>query len=83
MKGRTEMIFNLNYAELLGRELQRNRKREAERERLIRQVSGWNHNSAEETLIILRDRGSIFWSWITGRKISFPISQMPDKSSTL
>ncbi len=74
MKGTTEMTFNLNYAELLGRELERDRMREAESERLVRQVSGWNPNPTEKTLIIHRDRWNNIWS---------RISQMPDKLTSL
>ena len=83
MKGENEMTFNSNYAELLGRELQRDRMQEAERERLIKQVSGWNPSHAEKTLIILQDRWSRFWSRVTGRKSYIPISQVPKKSPSI
>ena len=83
MKGENEMTFKFNYAELLGRELQRDRMQEAERERLIKRVSGWNPSLAEIILINLEDRWSRFWSRVTGRKSYIPISQVPKKSSSI
>jgi len=83
MKGEIEMTFNPNYAELLGRELQRDRMREAERERLIKQVSGWNPGLIGKVLIILQERWSKFWSRVIGRKTYIPISRIPKNSPSL
>jgi hypothetical protein len=83
MRGEIEMTFNANYAELLGRELQRDRMREAERERLIRQVSGWNPGLAGKLLIVLQEHWSKFWSRVSRKKGYIPISQLPKNSPSI
>ena len=77
------MTFNPSYAELLGRELQKDRMREAERQRLIDQAVGWNPGPIGKLLIIIRSRWSKF------RKPDFvkigyvPITKLPKKSPSL
>ncbi len=56
MKGENKMTFNPGYAELLGKELQRNRMREAEKQRLIRTVTLANPSTAKKVWIIFRSR---------------------------
>lgn len=81
MKGENEMTFNPEYAQLLGAELQRNRMREAEKERLVRQVSRYEPSLAKKILVILRARWSDLWD---GDSHQFPpVSQLPKKSTTL
>ena len=80
MKGETEMTFNPSYAELLGRELQRQRRREADRERLIREAAGWNPSPLSKSLLILRSRWSRFWSRIIRKKVYIPLSPNPKNS---
>jgi hypothetical protein len=77
MRGGNEMTFNSNYAELLGRELQRERMREADRERLIKEVSGWNPGLVGKLLIVLQDRWTKFWSRTARKKTYIPVSGEP------
>ena len=77
------MTFNPGYAELLGKELQRNRMREAEKARLIRTVTLANPSTAKKVWIIFRSR------WKDLRKPKFkiehytPIPPLPKKSHSL
>ena len=50
------MTFNPSYAELLGKELQMQRMREAEKERLIRKATAWNPPLPRKISVILRTR---------------------------
>lgn len=75
------MTFNPNYAQLLGAELQRQRMREAEHERLIRQASRKEPSLARKILVILRSRWSDLWD---GKAQSYPpISQLPKNSTSI
>jgi len=77
------MTFNPSYAELLGKEMQMQRMREAKRERLIRQVSGWKPSSAKKLFIIVRSRWSNYWSRVIRKKGNIPISRIPKNSPSL
>jgi len=83
MKGDEKMTFNANYAELLGRELQRNRMREAEKERLIRKASALNPPLSRKLNLILRSRWQNYWSRKAKKKKYIPIHQVSKKSPSL
>ena len=74
------MTHNLLLTELLGEELHSQRIREAEKERLIRQVTRQEPSLAKKVFTILRARWSNFWD----REIQAipPITHMPKKSTT-
>jgi hypothetical protein len=55
------MTFNTNYAEIYGRELRRDRMREAERERLIRQATLANPSLTRKIWLVLKDRWQRIW----------------------
>ena len=83
MKGDGIMTFNPSYAELLGKELQMQRMREAEKERLIRKATAWNPSLSRKISVILRTRWQEYW---TGRRKAgryMPISYVPKKSPSL
>ena len=80
MKGEIEMTFNPSYAELLGKELQRDRMREAQRERLIRKSAGWNPGLVGKLLIIMRSYWSRFWNRLFKKMGYIPISSLPKDS---
>jgi len=83
MKGENKMTFNPSYAELLGKELQRDRMREAERERLITQATACNPPLSRKLSVILRSRWQNFWT-STGKDKKYPpISQVPKSSHSL
>lgn len=77
------MTFNPSYADLLGKELQMQRTREAERERLIRRATAWNPSLSRKISAILRTRWRHFWD--TRRKTNQyqTISHIPKKSPSL
>ena len=75
------MTFNPGYAELLGKELGRQRMREAEKERLVREASRHEPSLAKKILVIMRSRWSDFWGGDTHKYP--PISQVPKNSTTL
>lgn len=77
------MTFNPSYAELLGKELQMQRTREAEKERLIRKTTAWNPSFSRKISVILRTRWQKFWN--TQRKTNkyIPISHLPKNSPSL
>ena len=77
------MTFNPSYAELLGKELERNRMREAENERLIRKASAWNPPLSRKIYVILRSRWQEFWSGAGRHKKYQPISHVPKNSHGL
>jgi hypothetical protein len=74
------MTYSLDYAERMGREILQERRREAERERLIRQVTGWNPPLHKKLWLIIQSR----WG---NRKIrgsqggSLPVPQAPEMPS--
>lgn len=77
------MTFNPGYAELLGKELQVQRMREAEKERLIRKATAWNPALPRKISVILRSRWQEYW---TGRRMIrriIPISRVPKNSPSL
>jgi hypothetical protein len=75
------MTINPIYAELLGKELQRDRLREAEKERLINQVIGRNHAGHHwKVFSALSSQGRAFWNRIIRKKGYIPISREPKKS---
>lgn len=76
------MTFNPGYAELLGKELQRNRMREAERERLVRKAAAWNTPISRKLYVILRSHWKEFWSKAGRDSKYIPISPVPKKSTS-
>lgn len=77
------MTYNYNYAEYLGRELLKERRREAERERLIRSLTPANPSILKKIWVILRSR----WQdreqiGIEGRGTTV-ISPLPKSSQSL
>lgn len=83
MKGENKMTFNPSYAELLGKELQRDRMREAKRERLINQATAWNPSLSRKLSVILRSRWHDFWTSLKKDKKYTPISRLPKSSPSL
>ena len=75
------MTFYPDYAQLLGAELQRQRMREAQKERLIRQVSKQEPSLLTKILVILRARWSDLWDRSSHQYP--PISRMPKNSPSL
>ena len=77
------MTFNLCHAELLGRELQRERLREAERERLIYQITG--SKSALHGLLRsnLHSQWNEYWSSVSGNKTDISLTKTPKRSSSI
>jgi len=77
------LIFNPDYFELQGRELRKDRMREAETERLIKLVSGCNPPFTRKLMVILQSR------WKECRIRVFPkrgfdsIAHLPKKSPSL
>jgi hypothetical protein len=82
MKGDNKMTFSPGYAEFIGKELQRDRMREAERERLINQATAWNPPLPKKLSVILRSRWHDFWTSLKKDKYP-PISQVPKSSPSL
>ena len=80
MKGEAKMTLYPNHAELLGREIQRVRIEEAERQRLIRAAILANPTWERKVWQILRYRWSTFWNRNRYRKIYPQISAVPGKS---
>ena len=77
------MTFNPGYAELLGKELQMQRMREAEKERLIRKVTAWNPSPSRKISVILRTRWQEYWTRRRKVRQYIPISRVPKKSPSL
>ena len=77
------MTFNPGYAEILGRELQRARLKEAEQQRLIRTATLAGPSRARKIWLILRDRWQTTWTRKSDRKIYPPISHVPKNSTSL
>ncbi len=82
MKGNKKMTFNPSYAELLGKELQMQRMREAEKERLIRKVTAWNPPLPRNISVILRTRWQEYWTRRRKVRQYIPISRVPKNSSS-
>jgi len=76
------MTFNFNNAELLGKELGRDRMREAEKERLIKQSSGWNPGPIEKFLNGFRTRWNRSWFRFVNRKVYISFSGDPKNSTS-
>ncbi len=77
------MVSNPLYLMMLSQELQRQRMREADHERLIRQVTRWEPSLAHKILVILRARWSDLWDGEDRSRRYPPISQTPSKSTSL
>lgn len=73
------MTFNPSYAELLGREMERQRMREAEKERLIRKAAAWSPPLTRKIYVILRARWEDLWQ----SKRYPPIAHTPKKSTSI
>ena len=74
------MTFNPGYAELLGKELEMQRMREAENERLIWKTTTWNPPLSRILSVIIRSRWHDLW---TGRRKSgqyLPLTHLPKNS---
>jgi hypothetical protein len=84
MKGRTDMTLNPTYAELLGKELQRDRLREAEKERLINLAINRNPiRPGRKVLATLSSNWRAFWKRIIRKRDYMPLSEMPEKSPSI
>jgi len=77
------MTFNPSYAELLGKELQKERMREAEKERLIRKATAWSPSVTRKIAVILRTRWQEFWAGRRKDRQYLPVSQVPKNSPSL
>jgi hypothetical protein len=77
------MTFNPSYAELLGKELQRERLREAERERLIKEIAGSNPALRGFLLINLQSRWNEYWSKVSRNKTFVSITKTPKNSPSI
>jgi len=75
------MTFNPNFAELLGKELQMQRMREADHERLVRKATTWNPPLSRKIFVIFCSRWQEFWASRREDRQYTPISKVP-KSST-
>lgn len=77
------MTFNPNYAELLGRELQRDRMQEAQKARLVRTASLANPSNGFKVWLIIRDRWQKFWNPDFEIHPRRPIAGTPKRSPSL
>lgn len=77
------MTFNPSYADLLGKELQMQRMREAEKERLIRKATAWNPPLPRKISVILLSRWQELWARRRKIRQYIPISRVPKKSPSL
>jgi len=77
------MTFNPGYAELLGKELEMQRMREAEKERLIRKAIVWNPSPSRKIFVILRTRWQEYWTRRRRTRRYIPVSSLPKKSPSL
>jgi hypothetical protein len=77
MRGGNKMTYSLDYAERIGREILQDRRREAERERLIRQVSGWNPPLHKKMWLIIQSR----WEKRKNASVQLISPQVPDAPS--
>jgi len=77
------MTFNPGYAELLGKELEMQRMREAEKERLIRKATAWNPQLSRKLKVIIQSRWNDFWASRRKDRQFIPISHVPEKSPSL
>ena len=77
------MTFNPSYAELLGKELQIQRMREAEKERLVRKATAWNPNLSRKISVILRTRWQEYRTRLRKDRRYIPVSRVPKKSTSL
>ncbi|MFL7812184.1 MAG: hypothetical protein ACK2TZ_12290 [Anaerolineales bacterium] len=77
------MTYNYNYAELLGRELLEQRRREAEHERLIRSLTPANPSILKKVWIILRSRWQDHKQIGIERRGPSAISPLPKSSQSL
>lgn len=77
------MTFNPSYAELMGREMQKIRLKEAERERLINTYTLANPSTARKIWLLFLDRWQGIWNRKRGQKNYLPISKMEGKSPSL
>jgi len=77
------MTFNPSYAELLGKELQIQRMREAEKERLVRKATAWNPHLSRKISVILRTRWQEYRTRRRKDRRYIPVSRVPKKSTSL
>ena len=74
------MTFNPNYEELLGKELQMQRMREAEKDRLIRKATAGNPPLSRKISVILRTHWQKLWAERRKARRYMPISHVPKNS---
>ena len=77
------MNTSLFQAELHGRELRRDRMREADQWRLVSQGATWNPSALRKLAIILGTRWKAFWSRVFRKRGYIPISGSPKESPSL
>ena len=77
------MTLYPNHAEFFGREMQRVRLEEAERQRLIRTATLANPTWERKIWLTLRYRWSSFWNRYRNRKVYHPVSTVPRNSHSL
>jgi hypothetical protein len=77
------MTYNYNYAEYLGRELLKERRREAEHERLIRSLTPANPSILEKIWHILQSRWQDSRKERVGQQGYQPLSPLPKNSHSL
>jgi hypothetical protein len=84
MKGENEMFtINPSYYDYLGQELRKDRMREAEKERIIREVRGWNPPIYKRLWIIIQSRFS-GKSRLAEKHIGYsPVTHLPKESPSL
>jgi hypothetical protein len=83
MKGENEMSLNFNSDLMLSQELQRDRMREAEQERLVRKVTTGQPSLARKLYVILRCRLDELFSGRDSGKHYPPITQLSKNSPNL
>jgi len=77
------MTINFYNAEMLGKELQKDRLWEAEHERLIKVAAGWNPSPAKKLLLIFRTRLNDLSPQVFKKKGFIPLSQVPKNSPSM
>ena len=77
------MTFNPSYAEMMGREMQKIRLKEAERERLINSFTLANPSTARKIWLLFLDRWGNIWNRKRNQRNYLPISGMEGKSPSL
>jgi len=77
------MTFDPGYEELLGKELQMQRMREAEKYRLLRRARAWNPSISRKIYVVLRTRWQSIWTRRRKNRQYIPNSHVPKNSPSL